>query len=321
MLYRKSETYKYLYFTTEEDTGNQLISKYGDIVRFYREKQIRKTATNGTISEKGPIYSLDITKLWEMGDKVFTIKALVYQFFNNSGKIFPGHEIHPLIMANVELKKNTETIERIVSKLLKSVETLCQKMYTSKTEKELKTFLEEQINGFEGLQSKKNELFSIFKNQFGTSQNKTSCKFLSVYIDKETTKFKRISAVPKISTWHLKLKEILDKQISINQIEYFFHPNSSIVNPILNILDILDLAKVNYHGGKNTMITMRCADNHARNVILSLSAKEYKCSMIRTIKEKQKKELQIAKTFYSQDLNNTERWQYLERYFLGEEML
>jgi len=321
MLYRKNENYQYLYFTSDEQTGNQIQQEYKDIVRFYRNRQVRKTATNGIIADRGPTYSVDITKLWETGEKNFTIRSLVYRFFNESHTIFPGLTIHPLTMAKIEINKNTESIERIFAKLLEIAEEFCQIARSYKSEKELEKFLEQQIKGVEGLYNKKKELVAIFKNQFGTSQNYEAEKLLFVCTDNDTTKFKRIKAVPRISRWNNKLHEILNLQQNHNQIEYFFHPNSTLIKPVLNILDILDLAKVNYHGGRNTVITMRCADTHARKKLLQLSAKDYKCILIRNIRNKQKKELEIARTFYKTDFTNEQRWDYLERYFLGEEMI
>jgi len=321
MLYRKNENYQFLYFTSDEETGNQIQQAYKDIVRFYRKKRVRKTATNGMITDKGPIYSVDITKLWETGEKDFTIRSLVYRFFNESHTIFPGHTIHPLTMAKIEINKNLESIERIFSKLLEIAEEFCQIARSYQSEKELERFLEQRIKGVEGLHNKKRELIAIFKNQFGTSQNYEAEKLLFVCTDNDTTKFKRIKAVPRISRWHDKLQEILNQQQNNHQIEYIFHPNSTLIKPVLNILDILNLAKVNYHGGRNTVITMRCADTHARKKLLQLSAKDYKCLLIRNIRNKQNKELEIARTFYKADITNEQRWDYLERYFLGEEMV
>lgn len=321
ILYRKNENFQYLYFTADKQTGDQIIKNYKDIVRFYRDKRVIKTQTNGFITDPGPIYSVDITKLWETVEKNFTIRTLVYQFFNESHTIFPGHNIHPLILAKVEINKNTESIERIFSKIMEIAEEFCQISSSYKPEKELEKFIEQQIKGADGLYDKKKELLAIFKNQFGTSQNYEAEKLLFVCTDNDTTKFKRIKAVPRISRWNHKLREILNQQLNNHQIEYIFHPNSTLNKPVLNILDILNLAKVNYHGGKNSVITMRCADTHARKILLQLSSKDYKCHLIRTIRNKQKKELEIARTFYQTDLTNPQRWDYLERYFLGEEMI
>lgn len=321
ILYRKNENFQYLYFSTDEQTGEEIIRENKDIVRFYKSKRARKTETNGIIMDRGPIYSVDITKLWETGEKNFTIRTLVYRFFNESHTIFPNHTIHPLILAKVDINKNTESIERIFSKLMDIAEEFCQITPSYKSEKELEQFLEQRIKGSDGLYDKKKELLAIFKNQFGTSQNYEAEKLLFVCTDNDTTKFKRIKAVPRISRWNQKLREILSQQQNSHQIEYIFHPNSTLSKPVLNILDILNLAKVNYHGGKNTVITMRCADTHARKQLLQLSAKDYKCYLIKNIRNKQKKELEIARTFYKTDLTNPQRWDYLERYFLGEEMV
>lgn len=321
LLYRKSESYQYLYFTADEATGEKIIETNKDIVRFFRNRPVRSTPNGGIIADRGPIYSVDITKLWETGNKNFTIRSLVYRFFNESHAFFPGHTIYPLIFAQLEMHTNTETIERTFFKLLEIAEEFCQTSYGYKSEKELEQFIEPRIKGIDGLYNMKREIMAIFKNQFGTSQNHHAEKFLFVCTDDEKTKFKRLTAVPRLRQWRSKLTEILAKQQNHHHIEYFFHPNVQLVKPVLNILDILNLAKVNYHGGKNTILTMRCADTHARKILLSLSSKDYKCLLIKSIKAKQKKEMEIATNFYKAELNNAQRWDYLERYFLGEEIV
>jgi len=319
ILYRQSESYQYLYFSTDEKTGKDLIARYPNAIRYHTRQQTRKSRNSKwVIKDAGPVYSLDITAIWERSGKNRSLKQVVYSFFNAPENLLGDYRIYPLMMADIELMKNPEFIERSFEKILGIAENFCQTTNQYFTENAFNNYIRNKLSGVVGLKDKRREVLTLFKNQLGTCKSYDDLKFFKLRTTNEKLKIKKSTSVPKVSSWKRVFHDLLETAKEGR--EFFFHENNVLVRPVLNILDILEFAKVNYSGGNNTMITLRCADNHARNCILSVMG-NYKSSIQKELREKIEIDQEIARHFYETEMTNEERWAFLEQYFLGEPVL
>ncbi len=102
--------------------------------------------------------------------------------------------------------------------------------------------------------------------------------------------------------YHAYLPYALDETISIM--------------PILNLLEIMDLASYDLKGGENAEIFLRINDPEK---IKRLAYSNYQNEVLKEIKRKHRDSQDFMKQFFMCPMGNEKRWNFIESYFLGRE--
>ena len=89
--------------------------------------------------------------------------------------------------------------------------------------------------------------------------------------------------------------------------------HTEVITSLLNILDILGMANVKFSGGESCAVHLKCTD---RNYILN-NFKNYYCEITRDIRRRIDREEQIMRDFFTMKLDDSQRWDFIENYFLG----
>ncbi|WP_063727226.1 helicase-related protein [Kosmotoga sp. DU53] len=318
ILVRRSEVYKYLYFSAPDDIGTELMDKFQEI--YIVSDQIKRnniTGNHQVIMSAGKIYSVDITELWKRKFQQLTLKALVWKFFQYPKDIF-GKDIYPVIKVEIDLLKNKETISRIFRSTLEIASKMAESTTKGIVEEEFSNTLKAEIKEvsiLSELNDINEKMRSIFINYLiGSYENNRNKLFKS----KGTIEEKRIFGIPKRfkqieNAWWSIFDEVTNTDNSKK--ELYISPRSAcaeIYYNVLGVLDILQLATVKYSGGESSIIHLKCLD---RNYILQ-NYRNYHCELLKTIRNRLKREYDIAKSFYETEMSSEERWEFIENYLL-----
>jgi len=333
VLYKTKETYKYLYFRTTPENGEMLMSKYNDLIREMPDsKYITHTLTYGKkkVHHNYLLYEIDITGLWQKKMKAFSLAQLVRSFFYKPTELFDVDIITPHILAEIDLnKKSPESVRRGFGRLLSFLKDFCLKYWNKVSKPEFMKEIKQAFSDDGVFSKKERELYEVFTTQFGVHygniQRKElyhTSKILKLSRYEKEDKIERINKLAKITDWETKLDDMLNISQKHDQI-YFFPADSKkneLEKNILNILDALDLAKVKYEGGNSPVITLQCADKGARNFILN-NINSYNPKISTQIRNQVDSNIDVASYFYRTPMTSEQRWEFLERFFLGEDVL
>ncbi|HPJ89747.1 MAG TPA: hypothetical protein PLO84_11565, partial [Thermotogota bacterium] len=202
----------------------------------------------------------------------------------------------------------------------------CLKHHNKVNKSEFKEEIKKVFSDDEVFRKKERELYEVFTTQFGGQlnyfQNKDmyhTNKILKISRYDQMEHFERVNKIAKTSDWKTKLDDMLNISQKHDQIYFFPADNqkNQLEKNILNILDALDLAKVKYEGGNSPVTILQCADKVARNFILN-NINNYNPKISTQIRNQVESNIKAAAYFYNTPMTSEQRWDFLERFFLGE---
>ncbi|OAA32503.1 hypothetical protein AT15_00040 [Kosmotoga arenicorallina S304] len=315
VLIRKNEMYRYLYFSVEDEVGDLLLESFPEIRKVSR-KTSRKDKT-GTYTSIGSIYSVDIIELWKRCFPEKNIEQLIWLFFNKPAEVF-GKRVYPRIKIDVSTNQNVETIERIFGSLLDLLERLTLKVTKQVTMEDFETLIKNTVNeyaDFATIKDAKEKIRSIILNYFTGNKRNRKGKLFEISGELINTKIKglRSNLIRVKSEWTTNFEQILET-CSSKCVDYR-SPNSGSTGTlfkVLSVMDILGLAIVSYSGGESSAIHFKCV-----NRTFLLRNKNLPFHILNEIHRKIDRNHEIAKVFYTADMSNKERWDFIENYYLG----
>ena len=117
------------------------------------------------------------------------------------------------------------------------------------------------------------------------------------------------------------LKEI--NGLNVNSLVKYKTNKKEIIKPILKILNLLslfNLIQYDMYGGENPEIFIRINEPNRIKKIVDGSI-EYKNNIVLKAAQKHKRDNEIFLKFIKEMKTDEERWDYIEKYFLGEDVL
>ena len=318
---RLGETYQYLYFMANEEDAGELIKAYPEISKesdgycrkgFYRDE---------LITSAGGIYKIDISALWARLYRDRTLKKLVWQFMNNPKSIV-GKPVIPKIAVEVQITKDINQLKQQLSRFICTLSDLAlNSMRKRKEEKEFFDDLIESIKAagiFQGFSDIDFKLKNIVKNHF-TSYNGDRFQTSFFKCQGELANYEYTAPYDPLLTkerWLRKLDELL-KECDNDFCKLYLNGNdehTATMTGLVNIMDILNLAHVKFSGGESCAIHLKCTD---RAFVLN-SFKNYSCDLTKSIRRRIEREEQIMRDFFTKNLDDSQRWDFIEGYFLGK---
>lgn len=89
---------------------------------------------------------------------------------------------------------------------------------------------------------------------------------------------------------------------------------------ILNLLAMFNIIQYDMYGGENPEIFIRINDPERIRAIAEGDI-TYKNMIVERAAEKHERDIKVLKKFILELKNDQERWDYIERYFLGKDVL
>jgi ATP-dependent DNA helicase RecQ len=321
ILVRKGETYQYLYFMTSDEYADDLLGNYPEIVKESNGYCRKGFFHNEEIQSAGSIYKIDISLLWKRQYSDRTLKQLVWQFMNRPKDIV-GKPVIPKIAVEVHITRDMDQLKQQISRFVSTISDLAlNSMRKKKTEKEFFDDLIESIKTasiFQGISDLDVKLKNIVRNHF-TSYNGDRFQTSFFKCQGELLNYEYTAPYDPVITrnrWLRKLDELLE-YCNDTHCKLFLNgddEHTAVITGLLSIMDILNMAHVKFSGGESCAVHLKCTD---RPFMLNIF-KNYSCEITKTIRKRIEREEQIMKDFFTKNLDDSQRWDFVEGYFLGK---
>ncbi len=311
-----------------EHIGDVLNSKYGKSFKFVqngRDHWPVPGTTTEFISDEGDIYSIDLKTLWETYYSNLSFPQFKFWYFANKsyygdGKVDVLKEVQPYIFSRQKVTiqvKNDKVFADLRSAILNDLSYVSQTLYS--TFKKTYFTLEEFANAI--------------SKQFGKTKARIIANSIFDLVDPNHKVVKpRNTEVMSQSTFMLAngtFDSYLKKSILRSNIVKSFTGNYTSeysqftsISPddldavALKILSIFDYISYEIVGGEEPEIFIRLNDpNKVAGIITG--AIKYSNNYVTTAKEKHDRDVKVLYKFFIDLKGNKDRWDYIEKYFLG----
>ena len=283
-----------------------------------------KRLTNGNwIKDSGDIYEVDLKRIWEDFFSELNFSELKYKFYNNS--LFNFEEnISPRHKLTIELENDRYiTKQKLVDnfKIILNVFNDIKSPFTKKEfEKELKKHFKNNI--------KIKKMINVIFNSYTLTPEYNSVKsnffkkdgFLIKRKGQKDDKYSIINrlyykiqsdVIKKFNNTFNENKNIFEKYIPIE--------NNNFIE-LAHMLEAFEIGKYKFVGGNSPEIFIRINDINKINVLSKKTF--YRNSILKNITESNERAILILKDFFELNVeNDAERWEFIENYFLGEDIL
>jgi ATP-dependent DNA helicase RecQ len=322
-----------------KDEFKAIYGKYLKLVCSEREtKKVDKHYIEELYSNPGDVYEIELSKVWEEKFPEKTFAQFKYKFFNNELHTNGKLKVFPRYKLVIHYKDDFDVVKQDFLSIAKSIQSTFNKLYDKFANNE---FSFEDFYGLfksETTVSLKQEVARILLDIFCFEQNFSN--IVEGDVIKEEWKFIKKSqrdtgSTGLRSTTAYAFRKAKRSFIEDNLKRYFYTCNPDEQNKfvkylpvpkkdstrhmeyqlVASLLEIFDLATYEMIGGKNPQIFIRVNDPQKLSAISK--AKEYRNTILSRIEKHHKRSAMIIDRFMSIELSNQNRWDLIEKYFLG----
>lgn len=312
-----------------ENEQDVLRSKYGSCFKLISKGREKILQSNGSfLSDAGDIYSLDLKRVWEEFNPNISFPQFKYWYFNAHSNSKEKVSIMPEIRDyfSPRQKVNIETRGDLVlsdlrDQILQDFEYIANKIY------------ETYGKGFFTTEDLAKEL----REKYGMTQARIIANSIFELVDPDgrCVKHRTIDSSGKTyySLANGNFKEFLRRPIIKSQvIGYISRENTSSYSSFLNItsddksnvalklLSIFDYITYEVLGGEEPEIFIRLNDpNKVKGIVLGNIY--YSNNYIARARQKHDRDIGVLVHFFNKLTTDTERWDFIEEYFLGHDVL
>lgn len=315
----------------EENKDRVLMSQYGHCFQFVEKGRIKEDSPHGwKVTDEGDIYLIDLKTIWEDHYQNISFPQFKYWYFNRNSTSPDKVEIMPSI-SNYIFARQKVTVE-VKNDLL-----LCDLREKILDDFEyITTVLSEN---FKRTYFRLEDFARLISKRFGSmTQARVIVNSLFDLVDPAGHCIKKRSNSEDIAgTAYMvsngTLKELMKKPIIKSELCQRFnlsHNNSySQYMPVatentdltaLKLLSIFNYISYEVQGGENPEIFIRLNDPaKVRRIVMGEI--KYSNSYVTKAKHKHERDVKVLRRFFTELSTDEERWNYIERYFLGEDVL
>ena len=308
-----------------------LKSEYGKYLKLESKGRDKEIENNYIVSDVGDIYSVDLKRMWEDMFSKMSFASFKYQFYSEKEKILGKYSeyVYPRMKVAIQMIDEKKTFEGIRDKILD---------YIYKVS-DILSSLQKQQGEFTMVQFKQ-KLNEIFKNSV-ISENIANGYFRCIetgdnniysrpfYVKKtigDTVRYRIVNTSYRQKAETLILKSQIIKELNCikeNKVEKYKtadRDKMKNITKVLNLLSMFNIIQYDMYGGQNPEIFIRINDPARINAIAEKSI-IYKNNIVKKANEKHNRDIEVLEKFIV-DLNtDEERWNYIEDYFLGKDVL
>ena len=308
-----------------------LSSEYGKYLKIESKGRNREKESNYIVSDIGDIYSIDLKRMWEdMFDRM-SFASFKYQFYSEKEKILGKFSqfIYPRMKVAIQMIDEEKNFVGIRDKILDNINKVS----------DILSGFQSQQGEFTMIQFKQ-KLNQVFKNSV-IAENIANGYFRCIE-DNENSFYskpfyitKRIGDVIKYrivnTSYRQKAETLVYKSqiinelnnLNVNKIEkYKTSDRDKLKNTTkaLTLLSMFDIIQYDMYGGQNPEIFIRINDP-ARIKAIAEKSIVYKNNIVKKAIEKHNRDIEILEKFIMELNTDEERWNYIEDYFLGKDVL
>ena len=308
-----------------------LSSEYGKYLKIESKGRNREKENNYIVSDIGDIYSIDLKRMWEdMFDRM-SFASFKYQFYSEKEKILGefSQYIYPRMKVAIQMIDEEKSFVGIRDKILDNINKVS-----------------DILSGFQSQQGEftmvqfKQKLNQVFKNSVIAENiangyfrciedNENSFYSKPFYITKrigDVIKYRIVNTSYRQKAETLIYKSQIIKELNnlnVNKIEKYKTSDRDKLKNItkaLTLLSMFDIIQYDMYGGQNPEIFIRINDP-ARIKAIAEKSIVYKNNIVKKAIEKHDRDIEILEKFIMELNTDEERWNYIEDYFLGEDVL
>lgn len=307
-----------------------LNSQYGKYFSFVAPGRVREQQSNSneTISDAGDVFFLDLKAVWEDHYPNLSFPQFKYWYFNKNSNSKDKIEIMPSICDefSVRQKVSVETKGELLlcdvrAKILEDFEYIADTLYG--TFKQTFFTLE--------------EFAKEISPKYGATKARIIANSIFHLVDPESrcVKYRAYNdhAMSQYTLSNGTFKEMLNRSITRSQLIKNLDGNNNTslskfmpLSPegkdatALKLLSIFDYATYEVVGGEQPEIFIRLNDPEKIRRIVYGEIK-YSNGYVTKAKQKHEREVKILRKFFTDPFDDGARWDYVERYFLGDDVL
>ncbi|WP_022754254.1 DEAD/DEAH box helicase [Butyrivibrio fibrisolvens] len=306
-----------------------LNSEYGECFRFIAKGRYKERQPDGSLlSDTGDVFSLDLKKVWEEFHANISFPQFKFWYFNDSSTAKEKVSIMPSIRkyfsprqkVNIEARGDL-LLNEIREKILEDFEYIADTLY----DKFGKTYFTTD------------DFTNAIRGKYGMTQARIIANSLFELVDPNMTCVKRRNNDTSMKNFYMlsngNFKEYLRKSVIkapiLNKItksseasysSYMDISGDEWSNIALKLLSIFDYISYEILGGEEPEIFIRLNDpQKIKNIVLGNAF--YSNNYVTKAKQKHDRDVSVLLRFFNGLKTDEERWDYIENYFLGYDVL
>lgn len=307
-----------------------LNSKYGKYFSFVAPGRVKEQQANSniTISDIGDVFFLDLKSVWEDHYPNLSFPQFKYWYFNKNLNTKDKVKIMPTICDEISVRQKVSVEAKgelllcdIRTKILEDFEYIANTLY--------ETFKRKYFT--------LEEFAKAISPKYGATKARIISNSIFHLVDPQSRCVKYRACDDHTATQYTlsngTFKELLNRSITSSQLIKNFDGNHSSslekfmpLSPegkdavALKLLSIFDYATYEVVGGEQPEIFIRLNDPEKIRRIVYGEIK-YSNSYVTKAKQKHEREVKVLRKFFTEPINDEARWDYVERYFLGDDVL
>lgn len=313
-----------------EEEKKVLTSEYGKCFTFIEKGRCKEKQTNGTLlSDTGDIYSIDLKKIWEEYHPNISFPQFKYWYFNADSQSKDKIDIMPSIRSffsprqkvNIEARGDLLLCDLRPS-ILDDFEYIANKLYAEYgkqffTTEDFAKLLREKY-GMANARIIANSLFELVDPNSACVKRRTNEATGKSYYSLAHGNFKEFMRRPIIKSRIISnITQIADSSSYSSYLSLSTDETSTIA---LKLLSVFDYITYEVLGGEEPEIFIRLNDpNKIRSIVLGQTY--YANNYVTKAKQKHDRDVEILLRFFNGLQTDVERWDYIEDYFLGYDVL
>ena len=304
-------------------------SKFYKYVKLLAKGRNNEKERDYQVTDFGDIYSIDLKRLWEEKFSRISFPQFKYTFYQEREKIFEefAEKIHPRTKIEIQTINEEETFVGVKEKLIECIDKVnkvlakLQAMQGEFTINELKKELNEEFKDKIITENIANGYFKCIEDPELLIRDFVTTKTIGEIVKYRITSSSYKALADKI-LYRSGIINELDKTECTKIVKYKNVDKKSIGQIIraLNILSIFNLIQYDMYGGENPEIFIRLNDPAKIQAIADGKVK-YKNKIVEKAKDKHERDVQILEKFILELKSKEERWNFIEDYFLGKDVL
>lgn len=313
----------------KENESLVLNSEYGKCFRFLARGRYQERQPDGSLlSDTGDVYILDLKQVWEQFHGNISFPQFKYWYFNDSSTSKDKIAIMPSIRkyfsprqkVNIEARGDL-LLNEIREKILADFEYIGNILYSEFGKNYFTT----------------DDFTRVIKEKYGMTQARIIANSLFDLVDPNMTCVKRRSNDSSAKNYYLLsngnfkeyMRKAIIKSLIVNKItkssessysSYMSIANDEWSNIALKLLSIFDYISYEILGGEEPEIFIRLNDpQKVKNIVLGNTF--YSNNYVNRAKQKHDRDVSVLLKFFNGLNTDKERWDYIEDYFLGYDVL
>lgn len=313
-----------------EEENKVMTSEYGKCFKFIEKGRCQEKQSDGTLlSDTGDIYSIDLKKIWEEYHPNISFPQFKYWYFNSDSRSKDKIDIMPSIRSyfsprqkvNIEARRDLLLCD-LRSAILDDFEYIANKLYAEYgkqffTTEDFAKLLREKY-GIANARIIANSLFELVDSNSACVKRRTNDTTGKSYYSLAHGNFKEFMRRPIIKSRIVSnISQIADSSSYSSYLNLSTDESSTIALKLLSIFDYITYEIV---GGEEPEIFIRLNDpNKLKSIVLGKTY--YSNNYVTKAKQKHDRDIEILLQFFNGLESDSKRWDYIEDYFLGYDVL